>query len=81
MRTAAEVLHDESEKESGNDARGSARQNIETVRKVAHSMKGAGGSDGFDRVFTMAATIDTELAQLGGYRKQIHVAFDRTQPS
>jgi len=65
-----------------------AQQDFETVRKVAHGMKGAGGSYGFDRVTAMAAiieqaaktgtaaTIDTELAQLGAYLEQVQVVFD-----
>lgn len=65
-----------------------AQQDFETVRKVAHGMKGAGGSYGFDRVTAMAATIeqaaktgtgstiDTELAQLGTYLDQVQVVFD-----
>ena len=65
-----------------------AQQDFETVRKVAHGMKGAGGSYGFDQVTTMAATIeqaaktgtaatiDTELAHLGAYLEHVQVVFD-----
>lgn len=65
-----------------------AQQDFETIRKVAHGMKGAGGSYGFDRVTAMAAiieqaaktatgsTIDTELAQLGAYLDHVQVVFD-----
>lgn len=65
-----------------------AQQDFETVRKVAHGMKGAGGSYGFDRVTAMAAvieqaaktetspTIEAELAQLGHYLEQVQVVFD-----
>ena len=35
-----------------------AQQDLETVRKVAHGMKGAGGSYGFDHITTMATTIE-----------------------
>jgi HPt (histidine-containing phosphotransfer) domain-containing protein len=65
-----------------------ARQDFETVRKIAHGMKGAGGSYGFDRVTAMAATIEqaaktgsaapiaTELTLLGIYLEQVQVVFD-----
>lgn len=65
-----------------------ARQDFETVRKIAHGMKGAGGSYGFDRVTAMAATIEqaaktgsaapiaTALALLGRYLEQVQVVFD-----
>lgn len=65
-----------------------AQQDFETVWKVAHGMKGVGGSYGFDWVTSMAATIeqaakagtaatiDTTLAQLGAYLEQVHVVFD-----
>ncbi|MEQ1792567.1 MAG: Hpt domain-containing protein [Nitrospira sp.] len=65
-----------------------AQQDFETVRKIAHGMKGAGGSYGFDRVTTMAATIeqaakvgsaapiDTELARLAIYLERVQVVFD-----
>ena len=65
-----------------------AQQDLETVRKVAHGMKGAGGSYGFDRITTMAATIEhlaktgtsagltEELDQLAVYLEQVHVVFD-----
>lgn len=35
-----------------------AAKDFETVRKVAHGMKGAGGSYGFDRISEMAAAIE-----------------------
>ena len=65
-----------------------AQQDLETVRKVAHGMKGAGGSYGFDRITTMAATIEhmaktgtsaglaEELDQLALYLEQVQVVFD-----
>jgi HPt (histidine-containing phosphotransfer) domain-containing protein len=65
-----------------------AQQDLETVRKVAHGMKGAGGSYGFDRITLMAATIEhaakagtsaglvEELDQLAIYLEQVHVIFD-----
>ncbi|MCS6293670.1 MAG: Hpt domain-containing protein [Nitrospira sp.] len=64
------------------------QQDFETVRKIAHGMKGAGGSYGFDRVTTMATTIEqaakvgsaapiaTELALLATYLEQVQVVFD-----
>jgi len=63
-------------------------QDFETVRRVAHGMKGAGGSYGFDRITEMAATIeqaaknggretiDTGLNSLGSYLEQVEVIFD-----
>jgi len=65
-----------------------AAQDFETVRTVAHGMKGAGGSYGFDRITEMAATIEhaaksdvgatigTGLNGLGSYLKQVDVIFD-----
>jgi HPt (histidine-containing phosphotransfer) domain-containing protein len=65
-----------------------AVQDFETVRKVAHGMKGAGGSYGFERITEMAATIeqaakngihetiDTRLNGLGSYLEQVEVIFD-----
>lgn len=65
-----------------------AQQDLETVRKVAHGMKGAGGSYGFDRVTEIAATIEqaakagttvglTEtLDLLAVYLEQVQVVFD-----
>ena len=65
-----------------------AQQDFETVRKVAHGMKGAGGSYGFDQVTAMAATIEqaaktgtvaaieSELAQLGAYLELVRVVVD-----
>lgn len=64
-----------------------AQQDFETVRKVAHGMKGAGGSYGFDLVTAMAATIEqaaktaaaptiaTELERLGTYLNCVQVVF------
>jgi HPt (histidine-containing phosphotransfer) domain-containing protein len=63
-------------------------QDFETVRRVAHGMKGAGGSYGFDRITEMASTIeqaaknggretiDTGLNSLGSYLEQVEVIFD-----
>lgn len=65
-----------------------AQRDLDTVRTIAHGMKGAGGSYGFDRVTAMAATIEQaaktgaaaiiepELAQLGAYLEQVHIIFD-----
>jgi HPt (histidine-containing phosphotransfer) domain-containing protein len=65
-----------------------AAQDFETVRRVAHGMKGAGGSYGFDRITEMAATIEqaaksgvgetigTGLNGLGSYLEQVEVIFD-----
>ena len=64
-----------------------AQQDFETVRKIAHGMKGAGGSYGFDRVTTMAATIEqaakagsarpiqTELDALATYLEHVRIVF------
>lgn len=64
------------------------QQDFEAVRKLAHGMKGAGGSYGFDRVTAMAATIEqaakagsaapiaTELSLLATYLEQVQVVFD-----
>ncbi len=64
------------------------RQDFDAVRKLAHGMKGAGGSYGFDRVTAMAATIElaakagsaapiaTELSLLATYLEQVQVVFD-----
>lgn len=35
-----------------------AAQDLDTIRQVAHGMKGAGGSYGFDRITEMAAAIE-----------------------
>jgi HPt (histidine-containing phosphotransfer) domain-containing protein len=63
-------------------------QDFETVRKVAHGMKGAGGSYGFDRVSEMAAvieqaakaldssTIERDLPILGSYLDRIKVVYE-----
>ncbi len=65
-----------------------ATQDLETVRKVAHGMKGAGGSYGFDRVSEIAAvieqaakdgdaaTIERHIPQLGSYLDRIKVVYD-----
>lgn len=68
-----------------------AQQDFETIRKIAHGMKGAGGSYGFDHVTAMAATIEqaaragsaapieTELAHLAAYLDHVQVIFDETE--
>lgn len=65
-----------------------ASQDFETVRTVAHGMKGAGGSYGFDRVSELAAvieqaakmrdssTIERDLPVLGSYLDRITVVYD-----
>ena len=65
-----------------------AAQDIETVRKVSHGMKGAGGSYGFDRISEIAAVIEQaakaadatiiqrELPLLGAYLEHIEVVYD-----
>jgi len=65
-----------------------ALQDLDTIRKVAHGMKGAGGSYGFDHITAMAATIEQaakagsadpiapELALLERYLDQVQVVFD-----
>lgn len=63
-------------------------KDFDTVRKVAHGMKGAGGSYGFDRITEMAAiieqaakandasTIAHDLPVLGSYLDRIQVAYE-----
>lgn len=63
-------------------------QNLDSVRKVAHGMKGAGGSYGFDRVSEIAAsieqaakdgdaaTIERNLSLLDSYLERIKVVYD-----
>lgn len=63
-------------------------KDFETVRKVAHGMKGAGGSYGFDRITAMAATIEQaaktgdaltitrDLPALGSYLDRITVVYE-----
>jgi HPt (histidine-containing phosphotransfer) domain-containing protein len=63
-------------------------KDVETVRKVAHDMKGAGGSYGFDRISDMAAaieqaamsdntsTIARELPALSSYLDHIKVVYE-----
>jgi len=65
-----------------------AAQDFNAVRRVAHGMKGAGGSYGFARITEMAATIehaaitgagdtiDTELTDLRAYLEHVDVVFD-----
>jgi HPt (histidine-containing phosphotransfer) domain-containing protein len=64
-----------------------AQQDFDTVRKVAHGMKGAGGSYGFDRITEMAAVIEqsakvqaaaaieSELEQLMFYLEHVRIVF------
>jgi HPt (histidine-containing phosphotransfer) domain-containing protein len=63
-------------------------QDFETVRTVAHGMKGAGGSYGFDRITEIAAvveqaaktcdasTIECHLPLLGSYLDRVKVVYD-----
>lgn len=65
-----------------------AAKDLETVRKVAHGMKGAGGSYGFDRISEMAAvieqaakngdpvTIERDLPALGSYLDRVKVVYE-----
>jgi HPt (histidine-containing phosphotransfer) domain-containing protein len=64
------------------------QQDFETIRKIAHGMKGAGGSYGFDRVTAMASAIEqaakagsanpieTELTRLAAYLDHVQVVFE-----
>ncbi|HMS85893.1 MAG TPA: Hpt domain-containing protein [Nitrospira sp.] len=63
-------------------------QDFETVRSVAHGMKGVGGSYGFDRVTELAAAIEQaaksadatsitrQLHTLEAYVNTIQIAYD-----
>lgn len=63
-------------------------KDFDTVRKVAHGMKGAGGSYGFDRITDMAAvveqaaktgdasTIERDLPALGSYLDRVKVVYE-----
>jgi HPt (histidine-containing phosphotransfer) domain-containing protein len=63
-------------------------QDFETVRTVAHGMKGAGGSYGFDRITEIAtvveqaaktgdsSTIECHLPVLGSYLDRVKVVYD-----
>lgn len=65
-----------------------AGNDFETVRSVAHGMKGVGGSYGFDRITELAAaieqaaksadaaTITQQLHTLEGYLNTIRIAYD-----
>jgi len=64
-----------------------AAQDFESLRTIAHGMKGAGGSYGFTAITTMGATIEAaakqrlvrtieeELLQLGSYLDRVDVIF------
>ena len=64
-----------------------AAQDFESLRTIAHGMKGAGGSYGFTAITTMGATIEAaakqrlgptieeELNRLGSYLDRIEVIF------
>ena len=61
---------------------------LETVRSLAHGMKGVGGSYGFDRVTALAATIEQaaksadatsiteQLHSLESYLNDIQITYD-----
>ena len=63
-------------------------QDFETVRSIAHGMKGVGGSYGFDRVTALAATIEQaaksadatsiteQLHSLESYLNDIQITYD-----
>jgi len=65
-----------------------ASRDFDTVRKIAHGAKGAGGSYGFDRITEMAAaieqaaktsdeaTIQRELPILSAYLNRVEVVYD-----
>ena len=65
-----------------------ARQDFETVQKIAHGAKGAGGSYGFDRVTEIAAAIEQaakvadatiiqwELPVLSSYLDRVEVVYE-----
>jgi len=65
-----------------------AQQDFETVQKVAHGMKGAGGSYGFDRITELAAgieqaaragdvsTIARDLSTLDSYLNRVKVVYE-----
>ena len=65
-----------------------AKQDFETMRKIAHGMKGAGGSYGFDRVAEIAAVIEQaakiadavviqrNLPLLSLYLEQVEVVYE-----
>ena len=65
-----------------------ARQDFETVQKIAHGAKGAGGSYGFDRVTEIAAAIEQaakvadatiiqwELPVLSSYLERVEVVYE-----
>ncbi len=60
---------------------------LDTVQKVAHAMKGAGGSYGFDRITDMAAsleqaakagdvsTLEREIPMLRAYLDRVKVVY------
>lgn len=64
-----------------------AAQDFESLRTIAHGMKGAGGSYGFTAITTMGATIEAaakqrlihtieeELRHLGSYLDRVDVIF------
>ncbi|MEQ1680712.1 MAG: Hpt domain-containing protein [Nitrospira sp.] len=63
-------------------------KDFDTVRKVAHGIKGAGGSYGFDRITEIAAsieqaaktgdasTIERDLPALGSYLDRVKVVYE-----
>lgn len=65
-----------------------ARQDFETVQKIAHGAKGAGGSYGFDRITEIAAAIEQaakaadaaiiqrELPVLSSFLDRIEVVYE-----
>lgn len=65
-----------------------ARQDFETVQKIAHGAKGAGGSYGFDRITEIAAAIEQaakaadaviiqwELPVLSSYLDRVEVVYE-----
>ena len=63
-------------------------QDFETVQRISHGMKGAGGSYGFDRITELAAvveqaakkhdssTIERDLSVLSSYLDRIKVVYE-----
>ena len=65
-----------------------SQQDFESLRRIAHGMKGVGGSYGFDDLTTMAATIEQAakvgdpaavtqtLGAMAAYLESVEVVYD-----